>query len=144
MWLQVIVYFHFYFPPHHCQRALTSNLECLIILIIMWEGAGSLCPAHEYAGSGLRGHSLPVELVQPAPARASSQSVSQSASKQAVGSAAAWPLCKLSSVTSRKRSDNRRRADARRGWRDITRKRSSMNLEPVLRWSKCCSPLVHV
>lgn len=96
------MYFHFYiFPPHHCpkKKALTSNLERMVILITR-EGAGSLSPAHEYGGSGLRRHSLPVELVQPAPARASSQSVSQSV----VGSAAAWPLCKLYSATSWKLS----------------------------------------
>lgn len=42
-------------------------------------GAGSLGPAHEYGVSVLCRHSPSVELVQPTPALASIQSVSQSA-----------------------------------------------------------------
>lgn len=55
------------------------------------KGADPVRSAHEYGGCGLHTDTpLPVELVQPAPLR-TSQSVSQSA----VGSAAAWLLCKL-------------------------------------------------
>lgn len=89
------------------------------------EGAGSLRCAHEYGGCGLQRHSLPVELVQPAPLRTSSQSVSQSA----VGSAAAWLLCKVLFNNKWKLSDNEDELGQVAGHK---RKRSSVNLEPVL------------
>lgn len=85
------------FHPHQCQR---SNLECMIMLINeRGEEAGlSGLLLMNMKARRLCRHSPSVELVSPAPALASSQSVSQQASKQAskqtVGSAAAWPLCR--------------------------------------------------